>query len=228
VNSRKNSRTAVETVTPEGGVSLLLRHTVGASSAGLPWPGVSEPILTWANGITALRSVTGIAPAVAALAAQSFPLLVTAYGVYWLLDIADGEAARRLDQETRTGAVFDIVADRASSLLCAACFVVLVPALAVPIAIYLIEFAAVDTMLSLGFLAFAVKGPNDMHLVDRTLWLWNWSRTAKALNTASVIVLCLAGQVVLASVVAAVAFVVKVWSCVRLLDIMARGAAAGA
>ena len=90
---------------------------------------------------------------------------------------------------------------------------------------YLIEFATIDTMLSLGFLAFAVKGPNDMHLVDRTLWLWNWSRPAKALNTASVVVLCLAGQVVLASVVATIVLGLKVWSCVRLRALIQRGAA---
>ena len=184
-----------------------------------------EPILTWANGITALRAVVGIALALAALATQSLPLLVAAYAVYWVLDIADGEAARRLDQETRIGAVFDIVVDRASSLLCAACFVLLFPALAVPITIYLVEFAILDTMLSLGFLAFAVKGPNDMHLVDRSLWLWNWSRPAKALNTASVVVLCLAGQVVLASVVALVILGIKVRSCVRLRMLLQRGVA---
>ena len=68
-----------------------------------------------------------------------------------------------------------------------------------PLAIYVIEFAVVDTMLSLGFLAFAVKGPNDMHLVDATLWRWNWSPPAKAVNTASIVLLCLLGHPALAS-----------------------------
>jgi CDP-diacylglycerol--glycerol-3-phosphate 3-phosphatidyltransferase len=81
-------------------------------------------------------------------------------------------------------------------------------------------------MLSLGFLAFAVKGPNDMHLVDRNLWLWNWSRPAKALNTASVVVLCLAGQVVLASLVALVILGIKMRSCVRLRELIRGGVAA--
>ena len=80
-------------------------------------------------------------------------------------------------------------------------FVTLRPGLAVPLGIYVIEFAVVDTMLSLGFLAFAVKGPNDMHLVDATLWRWNWSPPAKAVNTASIVLLCLLGHPALASLV---------------------------
>ena len=42
-----------------------------------------------------------------------------AYAVYWVGDIADGWAARRLGQETRAGAVLDIVSDRAcTAVLC--------------------------------------------------------------------------------------------------------------
>ena len=44
---------------------------------------------------------------------------VLAYAVYWVGDILDGWSARRLDQETRLGAVLDIVSDRAcTSVLC--------------------------------------------------------------------------------------------------------------
>ena len=116
-----------------------------------------EPVLTAPNTITVVRAVVSILLAMAAVAQTSAGLLVAAYLVYWVGDLADGEVARRLGLETRIGAVFDIVADRANSLTCAACFVALDPRLAVPLTIYVVEFAVVDTMLSLGFLAFEVK-----------------------------------------------------------------------
>jgi CDP-diacylglycerol--glycerol-3-phosphate 3-phosphatidyltransferase len=172
--------------------------------------------------ITAVRTMGAVGLGCAALATQSLRLLVTAYLVYWVLDIADGAVARRFDHETRLGAVFDIIADRASSLLCVATLVMLRPRLAVPLGIYIIEFAVVDTMLSLGFLAFPVKGPNDMHLVDATLWRWNWSPPAKAINTASIVLLCLLGHPALASLCAVGVLALKLWSCHRLRTAMSR------
>jgi CDP-diacylglycerol--glycerol-3-phosphate 3-phosphatidyltransferase len=180
---------------------------------------------TPANAITAVRTVATVGIAAAALAAGSLTLLVTAYLVYWVLDIADGAVARHFDHETRLGAVFDITADRASSVLCVAALVVLRPVLALPLAIYVIEFAVVDTMLSLGFLAFAVKGPNDMHLIDATLWRWNWSPPAKAVNTASIVILCLVGHPALASLCAVGVLALKLWSCHRLRTLMTRAEA---
>ena len=179
-------------------------------------PIAQEPWLTPANVITTVRALGAVTIATAALANGSTSLLVTAYLVYWVLDIADGAVARRFDHETRLGAVLDITVDRASSLLCVGCFVVIRPELAVPLAIYVLEFAVVDTILSLGFLAFAVRGPNDMHLVDTTLWRWNWSPPAKAVNTASIVLLCLLGQPVLAALCAGAVLVGKLWSCCRL------------
>ena len=176
----------------------------------------SEPVLTAPNAITLVRTVASIALVMVSLVHTSPALLVAAYLVYWVGDIADGAVARRLGLETRTGAIFDIVADRANSLTCAACFVALDPRLALPMAVYVIEFAVVDTMLSLGFLAFAVKGPNDFHGVDLLLWRWNWSRPAKALNTSSIVLACLAGQVGLATAFACAVLATKIWSCLRL------------
>jgi len=175
-----------------------------------------DPVLTIPNAITVVRTVVSIVLAMASLAHESVGLLVAAYLVYWIGDVADGEAARRLGLETRIGAVFDIVGDRANGVMCAACFVALDHRLAVPLTIYVIEFAVVDTMLSLGFLAFEVKGPNDFHSVDLELWRWNWSRPAKALNTSCIVLACLAGQVGWAVVVAGAVLAAKVWSCLRL------------
>jgi CDP-diacylglycerol--glycerol-3-phosphate 3-phosphatidyltransferase len=175
-----------------------------------------EPVLTAPNAITLLRTVASIVLAMSALAHSSAILLVASYVVYWVGDMADGEVARRSGLETRIGAVFDIVADRANSLTCAACFVALDPRLALPMAVYVIEFAVVDTLLSLGFLAFDVLGPNDFHGVDLLLWRWNWSRPAKALNTSCIVLACLVGQVGWATVFAAGVLLAKVWSCRRL------------
>ena len=180
---------------------------------------------TPANLITGVRTLAAVGLACAALATGSLRLLVAGYLVYWVLDIADGAVARRFEHETRLGAVFDITADRASSLLCVAALVTLRPGLAVPLAIYVVEFAVVDTMLSLGFLAFAVKGPNDMHLVDATLWRWNWSPPAKAVNTASIVLLCLLGHPALASLSALGVLTLKLWSCHRLRTAMSRAEA---
>jgi CDP-diacylglycerol--glycerol-3-phosphate 3-phosphatidyltransferase len=175
-----------------------------------------EPVITAPNAITLVRTIGSIVLAMAALAQSSAPLLVASYLVYWVGDMADGEVARRMGLETRVGAVFDIIADRANSLTCAACFVALDPRLALPMGIYVIEFAVVDTMLSLGFLAFDVLGPNDFHRVDLLLWRWNWSRPAKALNTSCIVLACLAGWVGLAATFAAVVLAAKVWSFLRL------------
>jgi CDP-diacylglycerol--glycerol-3-phosphate 3-phosphatidyltransferase len=175
-----------------------------------------EPVATVPNIVTATRTLLSVALACAALAQQQISMLVAAYLIYWVGDMADGIAARRMGQETRIGAVFDIVADRASTLLCAASCITLRPDAAAPLTVYLVEVGVVDTMLCLGFLAFQVKGPNDMHVVDVTLWRWNWSRPAKATNSALVVLLCLTGQLAAAALLGLVLLAVKLWSCTRL------------
>ncbi|GAB3067063.1 CDP-alcohol phosphatidyltransferase family protein [Pedococcus soli] len=181
-----------------------------------------EPALTLPNAVTVLRTVLSIVLALRAVATDSGILLAAAYLVYWIGDMADGEVARRLGLETRIGAVFDIVADRANSLLCAACFVAVYPRTIVAISIYVVEFAVVDTMLSLGFLAFEIKGPNDFHTVDLALWRWNWSRPAKAVNTSVIVLACLSGHAGLATVLASGVLLGKLWSCARLRRLTTR------
>lgn len=67
-------------------------------------------LLNVPNTITAVRTCAAMALAVPAVAVASVPLAASAYLTYWVGDIADGMAARRLRQETRAGAVLDIVA----------------------------------------------------------------------------------------------------------------------
>ncbi|MEV4641504.1 CDP-alcohol phosphatidyltransferase family protein [Actinoplanes sp. NPDC049548] len=143
------------------------------------------------NAITAVRTVVAMALAVSAVARPSVALTAGAYVTYWAGDILDGFAARRLDQETRAGAVFDIVADRACTALCAAALLVLRPDVALPIAVFLAQFMVADCLLSLSFLRWPLLGPNYFGSVHRGVYRWNWSPAAKALNTGGVVGLAL-------------------------------------
>src|ERR687890_689782 len=160
-----------------------------------------ERLGTSANLVTAVRTVL----AVASLAA------------YWVGDALDGFVARVRGCETRIGAVLDILCDR----FCAASFylglVWLRPELALPVFVYLAEFMVVDCLLSLAFLAWPLRSPNYFYVVDRPLWLWNWSKPGKALNSSLFAVLLLAtGWVWLGVVIALVLTALKIGSLVRL------------
>jgi len=144
------------------------------------------------NAITLSRTVVAVTLAVTALAQRSPALLIAAYATYWAGDIADGAAARALGQETRAGAVLDIVADRACTATCAAALVVLRPETALPVGVFLFQFMVVDQMLSLAFLRWPLLSPNYFDRVDRRIWWWNWSLPAKAVNTSALIVLVVA------------------------------------
>ena len=83
------------------------------------------------------------------------------------------------------------------------------------VAVFLVSFAVVDTMLSLSFLPWDLLGPNDFHRVDRAVWMLNWSPAAKVVNTAGVAALVLFGAYAAALVLALVVLGVKVWSGAR-------------
>lgn len=186
-----------------------------------------EPLATVANGITIVRTIAGVGLGIAALAAGSWHLLIAAYACYWVGDIADGIAARRMGQETVFGAVFDVVCDRACTTVAAAAFVALEPRVAWPIGVFLIQFCMLDTMLTLAFLYYpAVISPNYFDRVDRPIYLWNWSPLAKAANTSVVVLLCLVGAIVPALLWAVAMTVVKVVSLRRLYAIRYGGLAA--
>jgi CDP-diacylglycerol--glycerol-3-phosphate 3-phosphatidyltransferase len=176
-----------------------------------------ERVGTSATVITAVRTV--VAVVLAGLAAQqsSLTLLVVALVVYWVGDSLDGFVARIRGCETRIGAVLDILSDR----FCAASFylglVWLQPEFAIPVFIYLAEFMVVDCFLSLAFLAWPVRSPNYFYVIDRPLWLWNWSKPGKAVNSSLFAVLLLVtGWVWLGAVIATALLVMKSVSLVRL------------
>lgn len=179
------------------------------------------PLRTVPNYITAVRTVAAVTLGVAALVAGSVAMLAVAYGIYWLGDVLDGWAARRLGQETRAGAVLDIVSDRACTAVLCVGLVSLVPDVAVVALVFLLSFLVLDTMLSLAFLCWPVISPNYFHLVDRRVWALNWSPLAKAANTAGVVGAIAFGQYRLALAVAVAVVAVKLWSAaavVRLLE----------
>ena len=180
----------------------------------------NERIGTSATVITGIRTVASVTLAALAAREESLSLLVAALVVYWLGDMLDGFVARVRGCETRIGAVLDILCDR----FCAAAFylglVWLQPEFALPVFIYLAEFMVIDCYLSLAFLAWPVRSPNYFFVIDRPLWLWNWSKPGKAVNSSLFAVLLLVtGWVWLGAVIAAGLLVLKSASLVRLARI---------
>ncbi len=177
----------------------------------------TERVGTSATVITGVRTVASVVLAGTAAHQESLTLLVVALGVYWAGDSLDGFVARVRGCETRIGAVLDILSDR----FCAASFYIglvwLHHEFAVPVLIYLAEFMVVDCFLSLAFLAWPVRSPNYFYVVDRPLWLWNWSKPGKAVNSSLFAVLLLVtGWVWLGAAIATGLLVLKCASLVRL------------
>jgi CDP-diacylglycerol---glycerol-3-phosphate 3-phosphatidyltransferase len=139
---------------------------------------------TWANAVTGVRTVASVLLSGIGVANTSLSWLLAGLAVYWLGDIADGALARAMNNETRIGATLDIGCDR----LCAVVFylglVSLRPDVVAPVVVYLLSFVVVDLILSLGFRRWPLSSPNYFYLVDQPIWRWNWSKPAKAANSA--------------------------------------------
>lgn len=177
----------------------------------------AERLGTAANVVTLVRTIVAVALAGVAVREDSLTLLVASLVVYWVGDMLDGFVARVLGCETRIGAVMDIFSDR----FCAASFYIglawLNPDFVLPIFIYLAEFMVIDCFLSIAFLAWPIRSPNYFYVVDRTLWLWNWSKPGKALNSSMFAVILLVTEMAWLGVVIATALLVlKTVSLVRL------------
>lgn len=180
------------------------------------------PFLTVPNGVTLVRTLAAVVLGTIALVQQDVALLIAAYSCYWVGDMLDGWTARRVGQETRAGAVFDIICDRACTAIACAALVAIEPDVLVAAVAFLLSFMVLDTMLSLAFLCWPVLSPNYFHLVDHRVWLLNWSPAAKALNTAGVVGALALGQYAVALAVTLVVGGVKVWSLVRVARLLDR------
>jgi CDP-diacylglycerol---glycerol-3-phosphate 3-phosphatidyltransferase len=144
----------------------------------------AERLGTPATIVTAARTVGAVVLAGLAAGQESLPLLVASLAVYWVGDILDGTVARLWHCETRIGAVLDLLCDRLSGAAFYLGLVWLEPGFALPVLVYLTSFVVVDGFLSLAFLAWPLRSPNYFHAVDHTIWVWNWSKPAKAANSA--------------------------------------------
>jgi CDP-diacylglycerol--glycerol-3-phosphate 3-phosphatidyltransferase len=151
----------------------------------------TENILTLANGVTMVRTAGCLAAVTLSIATEQSWLLFAGLAIHCVGDMADGIVARRRKEETRAGAVLDIVSDR----LCIAVYYLsyghLQHNMLVPIALFLFQFMVLDAHLSLAFLNWPLRSLNYFYLVDRALYSWNWSTPGKALNSGALILLML-------------------------------------
>ena len=177
-----------------------------------------ERLLTSATVVTAVRTVASTAVAAGAAAQQDLTLLVVALGIYWIGDILDGAVARWRDCETRIGAVLDIFSDRLNATTFYVGFAFLSPELAPAIFVYLAAFVVVDCFLSIAFLAWPIRSPNYFFCVDATIWKWNWSKPAKAINSGLfAILLLVTGWMWVGLLIASALLVLKCVSLGRLM-----------
>jgi CDP-diacylglycerol---glycerol-3-phosphate 3-phosphatidyltransferase len=176
-----------------------------------------EPWLTAANVVTAIRTLGGLVIFAAAARAHSPLLNFVGLAVYWGLDVLDGWLARRLDQETRLGAQFDILADRLLVAFFYFNYLHWHPEAAVPVLLFLTNFMVLDHFLSNQFLRWPIRSPNYFHEVDRVTYLLNWSPLGKATNSGLVtVMLAFLGWQAGALVVCAALIAVKGYSIARL------------
>ena len=169
------------------------------------------------NLVTVVRTVASLVLVTTAALQHSWPLLLAAYLTYWVGDSADGCLARWRGQETRFGAVFDVVCDRVNCTSCALVLLMFVPA-PLPVAVFLFQFVVVDLPLTLLPMRWPVLSPNYFHLVDRLAYTLNWHVVAKVTNTTLlVLLLVLVPDQRVALLAAGIVLCLKVFSLVRVL-----------
>lgn len=172
---------------------------------------------TWANLVTGIRLVAGMAIFSYAAVDKNETWNFVGLGVYWVLDVVDGFLARTLNQETRIGAQMDILADRLLVAFFYLNYVMLYPQLIVPVALFLFQFMGIDHYLSNQFMRWPIKSPNYFAQVDKTIYDWNWSPIGKLVNSAVVTAtLVFTKNAILGSLVCGAILVMKIWTAVRM------------
>lgn len=181
----------------------------------------TERLLTPATIVTFVRTIASVTIGGIAIAQQSMTLLVVALVVHWVGDSLDGQVARRGHCETRIGAVIDILSDRFCSAVFYLGLVWLHHEYVVPVLIYLAEYMVIDAFVSIAFLAWRIRSSNYFWVIDRRIWLLNWSHPGKAVNSgAFAVILVVTGQVWLGIVIASALLVFK---CVTLVQVLRLG-----
>lgn len=142
-----------------------------------------ESLMTVASGVTLVRTLVAVTFAVLAIIHSNQTLLLIGLVSYWVGDILDGIVARALKQEMRSGAVFDIMADRLCVSLIYLAYGFMNPEMMWAIGLYLTEFIFIDGVLSLAFLFWPLLSPNYFYLVDKRIYDLNWSPLGKVVNS---------------------------------------------
>lgn len=177
----------------------------------------AEQWSTIPNLVTAGRTVAAVTLWGIAVTTASEDWLLAALLCYWIGDVADGLLARLTHRETRTGAVLDVLADRLSMCLVVITYVTLHPQLALPAAVFLLQFVVLDAYLTLGFARWSLLSPNYVGLVDPLFHRLNWSPPAKIANTSLVVIVVLfTGSIVATTALAGAVLAVKIYSALRL------------
>ena len=134
-------------------------------------------------------------------------------GVYWVLDIVDGYLARTLDQETQTGAQFDILSDRLLVAFFYFNYVTFHPEVLIPVVLFLFEFMLIDHFLSNQFLLYDIKSPNYFAHIHKRIYDLNWSMAGKAINSGLVtLLLIFTKSAIIATIAISIIIVVKLYS----------------
>ena len=154
-----------------------------------PWEKIRAELQTWANLVTLVRLVLGVAAFGIVLAGGKERWVYIGLAIYWAGDLLDGLLARRLNEETVFGAEFDILTDRLQICLFYVTYLSFHPEKTLVALVFLFEFMVLDHFLSNQFVRWQVRSPNYFYEVDRPTWLWLWSKPAKALNTGLVTLL---------------------------------------
>ena len=181
--------------------------------------GCEDPrqLLNAANLVTVLRTIASLALVTTAAVQHSWPWLLAGYLTYWIGDSADGNIARWRHQETRFGAVFDVVCDRINCISCALVLLLFIDA-PWPVAVFLFQFVVVDLPLTLLPMRWPVLSPNYFYLIDKLAYTLNWHVVAKVTNTTLLITLLVfVPDQRVALVAASTVLAIKIWSLRRVL-----------
>lgn len=179
-------------------------------------------IATWANLVTSFRVGLGIPIFIYAIITANFQVGLLGLLFHWAFDSLDGYLARKLDQETIFGAIFDIIADRILFILFCLTLFQKSPDFLLPGILLLSEFAGLDLYLSLQFRRWPIKSPNYFYFVDPRIWRLNWSRPAKAMNSGLPIMLLLTLPSTLPGIIALSAVIIlKTYSLITVSQLTA-------